>query len=60
MSFDVKLPSIVNRTDVEIAHAIDNVVTCSSLLNKDEIHIKIESGWVTAHTHRHSPMGLSK
>ena len=47
MAIDVKLPSVVNRTDAEIAHAIDNVITWSSLLNKDEIHVKVESGWVT-------------
>ena len=47
MEIDVKLPSIVCRTDTEIAHAIDNVISWSSLLNKDEIHVKVENGWVT-------------
>jgi osmotically-inducible protein OsmY len=47
MEIDVKLPSIVSRTDSEIAHAIDNVISWSTLLNKDDIHVKVESGWVT-------------
>ena len=47
MELEVKLPGDSKRSDSDIAHAIDNIITWSSLLTKDSIQVKVEKGWVT-------------
>jgi len=47
MELEVKLPGDSKRNDADIAHAIDNIITWSSLLSKDSIQVKVEKGWVT-------------
>jgi osmotically-inducible protein OsmY len=51
MELEVKLPGYINRSDSDIAHAIDNIISWSSLLSKDNLHIKVEKGWVTLTGH---------
>ena len=47
MELEVKLPGDSKRSDSDIAHAIDNIMTWSALLSKDTIQVKVEKGWVT-------------
>ena len=47
MELEVKLPNSVKRSDSDIAHAIDNLISWSALLSKDSVQVKVEGGWVT-------------
>jgi hypothetical protein len=47
MEIEVKLPSLSKRSDSDIAHSIDNVISWSTMVPKEHIHIKVEDGWVT-------------
>ncbi len=47
MEIEVKLPSLSKRSDSDIAHSIDNIISWSTMVPKEHIHIKVEDGWVT-------------
>jgi osmotically-inducible protein OsmY len=51
MEIEVKLPSLSKRSDSDIAHSIDNIISWSTLIPKEHIHIKVEDGWVTLSGH---------
>jgi len=42
MELEVKLPGDSKRNDADISHAIDNIITRSSLLSKASIQGKVE------------------
>jgi osmotically-inducible protein OsmY len=47
VEMDVKLPGLSKRTDTDIARSAENVLQWTSLLPKDAVKIKVESGWIT-------------
>ena len=47
MEIEVQLSEKSKRSDSEIAHAIDQILTWNALLPQKSIHVKVEKGWVT-------------
>jgi osmotically-inducible protein OsmY len=43
---DVKFGSLMVKTDVEIAEAVKNALRWNTAVNKGEIEVKVDSGWV--------------
>ncbi len=51
MEIEVTLPSLTKRADGDIVHAIDNIISWSTLVPKEHVHVKVEDGWVTLTGH---------
>ncbi|QNH77572.1 BON domain-containing protein [Pseudomonas protegens] len=47
VEMDVKLPGLSQRTDGDIARAIENALEWTTYLPKDSLKILVEDGWVT-------------
>ena len=47
MEIEVKFPGNAIKSDSDIAHTIDNIISWSSLISKETIQVKVEKGWVT-------------
>jgi len=47
VEIDVKLPSLSQRTDADIARSADSALEWTTYLLKDSIKIQVEGGWVT-------------
>jgi osmotically-inducible protein OsmY len=43
----VRLPSPGLRSDADIARAVDNVITWTTALPPDTVHVMVENGWIT-------------
>ncbi|HZF84835.1 MAG TPA: BON domain-containing protein [Burkholderiaceae bacterium] len=47
VELDVRLPSSHQRTDAEIAAAVERAIEWHTLIPTDKVHPKVEKGWVT-------------
>ena len=47
VEMDVKLPSLSQRNDADIAHSADSALEWTTYLPRNTIKIQVESGWVT-------------
>jgi osmotically-inducible protein OsmY len=44
---EIKLPTALERTDTDIAHAAANMLTWDIEVPDDKVKVKVENGWVT-------------
>ncbi len=47
IEMDVKLPSSSKRTDADIAHAAENVLSWATCVPDNSVKIMVEKGWIT-------------